>query len=312
MPQPGSRLLRRYVSALLVSIVTIGFSGCRLLQPPASQNVTQARWLTSLGFDALQKDQVEQAKGCFMRACDACPDDQRLRENLAEAHKRGGHFNQAISELNKVLPHSNNPAKTHKELGELYLLQGQLRPALEHANQSISLDRNAAIGWDLRGRALARMGHNDAAIESFNRALTLENNDDAYAVQIDAEQVRLHLAESLIEIGNLKKAMTVLETVSGEHPENRQPESLALVQGRLFEKMKMPGKASEVLARAARNPDNSSRVFLALSRSQQKQGDWTAAQNTLRLAAQKFPGDPSIQTRMADLNSNVPEMAKRY
>ena len=313
-PQGGQgNGVQRFRMPALSSMVLL-FSilpGCQVFRHSPDQDVARARWFTNLGYDALQRNQIDRAKGCFSKACLACPEDERLRKNLADVHRQSGHYHQAIAELNQVLDSGDSQPETHIELGELYLLEGQLQPALRHAETAIGLGRRSAKAWALKGKVHAANGKHDRACHCYNRALTLAGKNDFASSGMDQNQLRCHLADSLIERKKFHKAMVVLESASSQFPRNQQPVELAILRGRLFAKMNLPEKSLEILTRAVESPNATAEVFVQLSLYQQQLGDASAAHRTLAQARQKFPKHEGIHQRMASLNSDRPEMVIR-
>lgn len=68
-------------------------------------------------------------------------------------------------------------AKAHYDLGMMYLGEGQYNVALEEARKSIDADATYPLAYNLLGLVQMYLGENEAADESFSRALLLAPSD---------------------------------------------------------------------------------------------------------------------------------------
>ncbi len=297
-------------ASVVTIVVSVNQSGCRILQHPVSQRVAHARWLTNLGIEALNKQQLEQATGCFTKACDVCPDDQRIRLHLAEAHRQKGAIKQAIAELIKVLPVSDNPGEVHRKIGELYLLDGQIRNAQQHADNAIYINRNDPAAWKLHADLQLRKSNFGQAVTGYNRALSVDDSNEL-ASNIDKNETRYQLARALTKLERHQRALTTLESIANEYPAQKQPERLVLQLSEVLVEMNLLTKASEKLKTACSAPQASPEAFVALGKVQQKLGDWSAAQLTLLQAQQRYPNHQLIKKQIIEIAKGNHEIVNR-
>ena len=292
--------MRLIFGVSMVVLISTSQSGCRILQHPVSRKVAHARWLTNVGIEALNKKQLDQAKGCFTKACDVCPDDQRIRLHLAEAHRQKGEYKQAIAELNKVLSITDTPGEIHRKIGELCLIDGQLQNAQLHADQAIFINRNDPAAWKLHADLQMKKENYGQAITGYNRALSIEPANEM-ASGVDKNKIRYQLAKALSKMGRHQRALTTLESIANEYPAQKQPEILMLDLSEVLVKLNLLNKAAEQLQVACRSPNASAKSFIALGKVQQKIGDWSASRLTLLQAQQLFPNDQEIAEQIAQI-----------
>jgi type IV pilus assembly protein PilF len=91
----------------------------------------------------------------------------------------GGQLRSASEPESTVASGSNarNRARIHTELASLYLQQNNMAVALEEIRISLEADKRYAPAYNVRGLIQMYLRENEAAEESFQRALELASND---------------------------------------------------------------------------------------------------------------------------------------
>lgn len=118
----------------------------------------------------------------------------------AEAEK-GGHFDTAIAEFQKVTELEPTSAMGFARLGQAYLEKGDYGRAIPPLQQALKLDPNLAAAHQLLGYALLSQGYPTQAIAH------LEKSDDIAALGI-----------AQLDAGQLTDAVAHLETALGQRP----------------------------------------------------------------------------------------------
>jgi tetratricopeptide (TPR) repeat protein len=248
-------------------------------------------------MDALERNQLKHAEGCFSKACAACPEDQRIRAHLVQSLKKQGQYEKAISEINKILAESEDSSFLRTELGELHFLHGQYQQANRQLELAIEKNVRSPKSWFRKGQTQAKLGNHQQAVQDFYRALTYHNPTSS----LKTNDIRFELADSYLKLGHQQRALTTLENIAARYPENEQPEKLVLHLGQLFSDMNLDSKAIELVQNAAKNPNATPAIFVKLSQLQHSIGDASAAQRTLQAARQRFPSDPAVRERVAEI-----------
>lgn len=263
-------------------ILLLWFVGCKTPFPLNSggNNNVSRQW-TSFGMDALYTGKLSQAKAFFSRAASENPTDQIAHINLARTLKQEQDYETAIVHLQKGIELSaHRDAGLIAELGELYLLNGEIDRAKQQADAALMVDHRCAAARALNGRILMRQGYLEEALAEFQRSLSLEPN------QTD---VQLLVAEVYRLDNQPLRAMSAIEQVLRRTSIQNQPEEALLAKGIILMSLQQPHAATEVLQLASRRDSPSADTLLRLGQAQLMAGQTADARSTLQYARDQFP-----------------------
>jgi tetratricopeptide (TPR) repeat protein len=126
------------------------------------------------------------------------PQKVRPHNNLGNALKHQGKYEEAIAHFNKALEINPGYAKAHNNLGTVLAAQGKTDEAIKHFGIALYINPGYAAAHSNVGVALAGRDEIEKAIVHFKEALRLEPN---YA------KVHSNLGAALVRQGNLQEAL---------------------------------------------------------------------------------------------------------
>ena len=126
------------------------------------------------------------------------PQKVRPHNNLGNALKHQGKYEEAIAHFNKALEINPGYAKAHNNLGTVLAAQGKTDEAIKHFGIALYINPGYAAAHSNVGVALAGRDEIEKAIVHFREALRLEPN---YA------KVHSNLGAALVRQGNLQEAL---------------------------------------------------------------------------------------------------------
>src|SRR5277367_3921265 len=127
----------------------------------------------------------------------------------AGAQYDAGHFSEAASQLEELLPHAPKSFEIHELLGLVYAAQSQDAKALPHFEMAVRVKPDSADARTNLAASLVRSGKPALAEEQFRKALELEPHD--YEANHD-------LGEYYIQAGKIADARPFLEEAQRTRP----------------------------------------------------------------------------------------------
>ena len=89
-----------------------------------------------------------------------------------------------VENLEALLAKGQDSALLRYSLGNAYLDQGQLQPAITHFSQAVQLDPQYSSAWKQYGKALTQAGQAAEAIEVYRKGIQVaEANGDKQAAK---------------------------------------------------------------------------------------------------------------------------------
>ncbi len=180
-------------------------------------------------------------------------------------------------------------ARYHKGLGDLYLAQEQLDPAVAAYEQAIALDNwwpEARLGL---AEALAARGHSAQALEQLQTAV---------AVAPGSVVAQVALANALERQGEADQALAIYQATAGVHPGNAYA---TLTLARAWQNRRQWDLAEAAYqATLALNP-GASDVYVGLAEVALFRGHYDEAAQLLQQAIQADSQNISIYIRLVDL-----------
>lgn len=291
---PGTRYC---VMACLLTGLVVSATGCCSFGNRTNQaNISTARELTSHGLSALYKGRADEATQLLSRACEANPEDCRIRHHLANSLVEQGQIESAIAQLKLAIEQSPDDPGLHVELGKLLLRQGQPFAARQQANLALGFNRQLSAAWLLRGQSERAAGQLDEAVDSLHRAAAYNDGCPATC---------LELAAAWIQKGEPLRALTTLEIHNSGFAEDQIPLDAVDLTGQALLALQQYDRAARMLAEATARPDATAEVWILLSRSQFLSGDYSSAQLTALSAQHAFPNHPGVVQWLSQLKSGA-------
>ncbi len=152
-------------------------------------------WLM-LAQDAEARGNDETALENYRQALRAKPDAAGIRYALGSAYARLGKYDEAAQEFKKELQINANDSLALWKLGEL-TLRSSPQEARGYLEQAIRLDPELPQAFLAYGRALARAGETEKAVQQFRRVVQLAPEEDS---------VHYHLASAYRRLGRNEEA----------------------------------------------------------------------------------------------------------
>ena len=76
-----------------------------------------------------------------------------------------------IDNLESMLARGQDGALLRYGLGNAYLTNGQLQPAIEHLQKALQFDAHYSAAWKLLGQAFATAGHTQQAMDTYESGI---------------------------------------------------------------------------------------------------------------------------------------------
>lgn len=158
--------------------------------------------------------------------------------NEATRYFMTGNYMQAVNLYNECLRIKSSSGAPHYQLSRVFRNAGNKYLALEHAKKAVALDKTNK--WYLQGLASIYQieGKNDSAVVVLKRLLLVDKNNPAYLMSI---------AGLYEELGRMDSSLKYLNLIDKRIGPSKE---VSLNRYRIYEKLKLPGKALENLYRA--------------------------------------------------------------
>ncbi len=170
----------------------------------------KANKLLQLGIELAKAGEVDEALKLFRKALDIVPGNPVVNYNCGLAQQQAGSIEAAVIAYRaaiKVLPEFT---EARINLSYALKLLGHFSEALEAAERAIQLDANEPSAWLAKGNALRGMHALGQAEEAFQAGVELAPTNG---------ELKLSLANTKRELGQVPEAIRLLREVSADHPE---------------------------------------------------------------------------------------------
>lgn len=268
------------------------FSGCCALpgRCPKEAESIAAREQGQLGLQFLHRGKLNEAKVRFEHALENCPEDVRLRHDLAVVRREQGQLGDAISEMQKAVGASGGEPEWLAELAAMQLAAGDLASAWHAADRAVERQPSLAAAWKVRGNIQKQSGHFDNALRDYHRALAEGDNTPELLMQV-ADIYRIQ--------SRPRRILSTLQRLSDEHPSEDHPPRLPYAKALAYQSLARHDEALQNFERARGTMGDRPDLLAQMAKSQWATGNRIAAQTTLRLASNLAPEDPRIAAILA-------------
>lgn len=270
------------MSALLM----VSMCGCRSLRSNRhTRHLAEARQLSLRGAGLLQEENYTEAGPIFSEALQHSTADERAHWGLAEVLWKGGSCSEATEHMARAAELSGKNPDLIVRLGEMQLDQGKLDAALEQAELVLSLNRQHAEAWALKGQVLRESDRLDESLDCFQRALILKPTNAT---------ARVALADIYHELGRPQRALATLDQLADYQPTEMIPARAWMLKGQALAALGEQNEAKQCLHLAAQCATGSeTQLLLDLAQMQYAGGDLAEARVCLGRALQNNPNNPN-------------------
>jgi tetratricopeptide (TPR) repeat protein len=199
----------------------------------------------------------------------------------AVAQYNAGHFSEAASQLEKLLPRASKSFEVHELLGLVYAAESQSEQSIEQLQIAVRLKPDSAAARTNLATGLLRASKSALAEEQFRKALTLEPNDF---------QANHNLAEFYLQSGKIADALPLLEKAQQINPsayDNAYNLALAyFLTGRINESRQLVQKLSQ--------QKDTGELHNLLGKINEKDGKFIEAANEFETAARMDPNEDNL------------------
>ncbi len=272
---------------VLCLVLLVSSSGCRSLGSwgtrgvkTTDEDVVHARRLGQKAAEAMQKQQWAEAEQLLVRAVEAHPQDERIRQDYSEVLWQLEKQNNAIEQMKEASRLSGENATMSVQLGRMYLAKGELEMAARCAMDSISADPATADAWTLRGDVCNKAGYPAEAMEYYHRALVYDPQ------QIDT---RLKIAAIHSRLKRPRRALAMLDSITERVPAGEEPHQILVMRGMALKQDHRYSDAAEVLQVACHKERPDAQLLFELADAQFRAGDVASAGHVAREALAKVP-----------------------
>jgi putative PEP-CTERM system TPR-repeat lipoprotein len=142
-----------------------------------SLSVEDAGLYASLGMEAVQQGDKENAKKMFERAVTLAPDNAELQAQLGILKLSKANNTAGVGDLKKALAINPNLSRANIALAMTYLQSDKLPAAKKVADDWRSKEPNNVLAYILSGNVALKSSETDDAINYFKKAVTLDENN---------------------------------------------------------------------------------------------------------------------------------------
>jgi tetratricopeptide (TPR) repeat protein len=201
----------------------------------------------NLGVAYLKMKQPERALAEFQKAEELGKNDETLLENLGETYYSLNDYEKSIDAYNRLLNTNKRNIRILSKLAEIYYEKGEPEKAFELYQKITILEpvsENARIAYVNMGNILDDLGRPDEAIETYNKALAITEDDDS---------TLYNLGIAYKNAGKAELAVKAWRKASDLNPDTPKP---LMAIANLYEEKSMTDEAVEEYQQIIKRWDN--------------------------------------------------------
>lgn len=170
----------------------------------------------NLGLAYFTRERFDLAAEHIGRAIDLKPEYSEARNNYGRTLIELGRYDEAISELNKVMADLtyDSPTKALVNLGLAYFRKGEYRAAKVKLAEALKIDRENCLGQTLYGRTFLELAEFDSASKVLDNAVII-----CRASQYD--EPHYYSGLSYYKLGRTSSAIARMEEVIKLYPQGQ-------------------------------------------------------------------------------------------
>jgi tetratricopeptide (TPR) repeat protein len=255
-----------------------------------------------------RSEYVAKAIEHYKQALRLDPGASFLFEELTDLYIQSGRLKDAVTEAEEVLKHEPNNLDARRILGRIYtrmigdtqqgkINEQMLHSAIEQYQKITTKDPKDMDSWLILGRLYRVASNSVDAEKAYTQALAIDpNNEDALT----------GLAIVYSDVGDTKKAIEKLQTVTKKNPSARTLAALA----NAYEQLHDYKRAAEVLVQALDLDTENGRIKRALARDLLYSASYDEALKYYTEIAEEDPHDTEAQLRRAEIYREKHDFAK--
>ncbi len=273
-------------------------------------NYTMAHLYANLAAEGLDSnDNINSAIASYKAAIQADPRSAMLTEELSDFYLQFNRVNQARSEAEAAIAKNPNDVGAHRMLARIFVRmisdpQSQrvdatmLRRATEEYQKVVELDPKDVGSWVFLGRLQRAAQNIDGAARSFDKALSVEpDNEDALVGR----------ASVFADKGDTEAAAAMFERAAQKNPSAESWQRLAAA----YEQLKEFKLAAETIKKGlALNPENAAELRKALAQDLLNAGEFEAAITAFEAVAADDNEDAEPWLRISQLRMQLGDLTK--
>lgn len=295
----------RLLLVLTLSLHLLALGGCRTFRGDRhTRNLSEARQFSLRGAGLLQDNNYSEAESLFGEALSRSPADERAQWGMAEVLWRQGQQEKAVEHMSLAADLSGKNPDLLVRLGEMHYGQGEWDEALRQADEAISISRQHADAWALRGKVLRSRDQTEEALDCYQRAL-IHNPANS--------QARVAVAEIYHALGRPQRALATLDQLADNQPTEAIPARAWMLKGQALAALGERGDAKDCLRQATLCAEcDDPQLMLELARLQYETGELAEARVCLGRALQSSPHDPDALNLQRVLDQSFDHMSGGY
>lgn len=299
--------------ALSLSGLSFGQAGTQASPPSdkaaAYYNFAMGHLYAELaGVYGNRSEYVSKAIDHYKQALKLDPGASFLFEELTDLYIQSGRLKDAVTEAEEVLHQNPDNLDARRILGRIYTRmigdtqQGKvneemLRAATEQYQKITAKDPKDLESWLTLGRLYRTASNSVEAEKAYTQALSIDPN---------SEEALTGLAIVYSDIGDTRKAIEKLQTVTKRDP---NPRTLAALASS-YEQLHDYKSAAEVLRKALELDAENSRIKRGLARSLLYSGSYDEALKYYNEIAKDDPHDAEVQLRISEIYREKQDFVK--
>lgn len=249
-----------------------------------ARGLANARQLSLKGAGLLEQKNYNEAGPLFSEALKHSPADERAQWGMAEVLWETEDQGQAIQHMSQAAELSGKNPDLVVRLGEMHLKAGNIQEAAAQAERALTINRQHAGAWALKGQVLRMQNQVEDALIAYQRALNHAPEDAA---------TRIAVSEIYQRLGRPQRALATLDYLTDSQPTEAIPARVWLLRGEAYAALGESSHSKYCLQEASScvtECDTDSLVQLA--RLQYKAGDLAEARLCVGKALQQNPRNP--------------------
>jgi len=212
-----------------------------------------------------------------------------------EAYLRDEQYAQGIENYKKAIDIIPEQSIAHLELAGAYIQSELYGLAEEQYLEVLRLDRKSFDANFLLGSLYLKLGRNSDAMEYFQKALTIKSDIKLYK----------QIAVCAKNEGDIELSIAMCKRVISA----QQDYDVLLDLGNLYQYQRKEIEAEESFSQAIKLDQNRSEAYFYIGILYLENGDFTRAENILKIVAEKTPEDALVHFFLANIffqQNNIP------